>query len=233
MEHRYIINMKQLLLIFGLLCSLSCFAQDDFDFEQPYQLGYGLLYSLGTVQGDTIAPSGWHVPTKIEMDTLINRCGGTSVASNKLREIGLSHWNAPNTGATNESGFNARGSGLIFNGGSYGVRDSAFYWSASITFDWSFTMVINNDVAYTVEKNAAQRGGSLRFVKDDSTDPGTLTDYDGNVYPTVKIGTQVWTAANWNCTHFRLGGVIKYSFGWGAFISNATWGYYRDLPIYK
>ena len=28
-----------------------------------------------------------------------------------MKEAGLDHWNAPNTGATNESGFNARGSG--------------------------------------------------------------------------------------------------------------------------
>jgi hypothetical protein len=39
--------------------------------------------------------------------------------------------------------------------------------------------------------------------------PGTVTDYDGNVYHTVTIETQVWLAENMKVTHYRNGDPIN------------------------
>jgi len=39
--------------------------------------------------------------------------------------------------------------------------------------------------------------------------PDTLTDFDGNVYHTVIIGTQVWLKENLRVTHYRNGDPIK------------------------
>ena len=38
----------------------------------------------------------------------------------------------------------------------------------------------------------------------------TLTDIDGNAYPTVQISTQVWTAKDLKVTHYRNGEAIPY-----------------------
>lgn len=50
----------------------------------------------------------------------------------------------------------------------------------------------------------------------DSTD--TVTDFDGNVYKTIKIGDQLWMAENLKVTHYRNGDAIP---NW---IDSSTWG---------
>jgi uncharacterized protein (TIGR02145 family) len=72
---------------------------------------YGALYNWYTVSTNKLCPRGWHVPTDAEWKTLITNLGGESVAGGKLKEKGTSHWQSPNAGATNETGFTALPSG--------------------------------------------------------------------------------------------------------------------------
>ena len=39
---------------------------------------------------------------------------------------------------------------------------------------------------------------------------GPVTDIDGNIYQTVQIGTQIWTAKNLTTTHYNDGSIIDY-----------------------
>ncbi len=50
-----------------------------------------------------------------------------------------------------------------------------------------------------------------------SNSSSTCIDYDGNAYPTLTIGTQVWMAENLRVTHYRNGNVIpnvSYDIAW-------------------
>jgi uncharacterized protein (TIGR02145 family) len=69
---------------------------------------YGNLYNWYAVDDDrSIAPEGWHIPSDDEYTTLTDYLGGESVSGGKMKEAGTEHWDSPNTGATNESGFTA------------------------------------------------------------------------------------------------------------------------------
>ena len=68
---------------------------------------FGALYNWYAVNTNKLCPSGWHVPTKSEWDTLVSILGGHADAESRLQEIGKSHWKKPNQYATNETGFRA------------------------------------------------------------------------------------------------------------------------------
>lgn len=81
---------------------------------------YGAIYRFGEVvqyriltTNQGICPDGWHIPNDNEWLTLINYLGGEFVAGGKLKETGYDHWVAPNSDATNESGFSALPAGWL------------------------------------------------------------------------------------------------------------------------
>ena len=119
------------------------------------------------VQG--ICPTGWHIPSDAELTLLTDFLGGESVAGGKMKEVGTTHWNSPNTGATNDSGFTALpggcrgGYGLFFYLGSYGT-----FWSSTKSFTlFAWCRLLYCD--YTnVDRNTSSKfsGFSVRCVQD-------------------------------------------------------------------
>ena len=130
---------------------------------------YGALYNWYTVNTGKLAPTGWHVPTLEDFTTLETYLGGEEVAGGKLKEVGFTHWNDPNTGATNESGFTALPGGFCDANGFFGRPGNYGDWwtstegpsnsalSISLTYDHAYVTV------YSVYK---RRGHSVRCVKD-------------------------------------------------------------------
>jgi len=105
------------------------------------------LYNWYAVDdGRNISPIGWHIPTDTEWKQLEMYLGMSQVEADggdllgwrgtdeggKLKEVGTTHWNSPNMGATNESGFTALPAGYRDRNGSfYDIGCFAHFWSST------------------------------------------------------------------------------------------------------
>ena len=70
-----------------------------------YAATYGRLYNWYAVNDARgFAPQGWHIPSEAEYRTLETTLGSPFVAAGGAMKS-TTGWNAPNTGATNSSGF--------------------------------------------------------------------------------------------------------------------------------
>jgi len=111
-----------------------------------------IMQYTSTPGSQGICPQNWHLPTSDEWDILTDFLGGY-IAGGKMKttgtiEAGTGLWNAPNIGATNESGFSAlpsgdryRVDGLFYNLGTY-----CAWWSSSESYpEFAWMRYINND----------------------------------------------------------------------------------------
>jgi len=190
-----------------------------------YPVVNGLLYNwYASTDGRNIAASGWEVPTISDYQTLADYLGAagnynSNVIGGKLKETGLTYWNSPNTGATNEVGFNGRGNGgrsssFIQAGGTVGLWtiDNPFAGTAYLAQLFSSNQLFSCITTNTYPKFT---GYSLRLKKTSTTltngQTGTYVGNDGKIYATICIGTQEWLTNDLAETRFRNGDIIPYS----------------------
>jgi uncharacterized protein (TIGR02145 family) len=89
----------------------------------------------GNVQG--ICPPGWNLPTDADWTAITTVLGGSDFAGGKMKstgniEAGTGLWYAPNTGATNESGFSAVPAGYRHHNGFFeNISYFTYWWSSS------------------------------------------------------------------------------------------------------
>jgi uncharacterized protein (TIGR02145 family) len=104
---------------------------------------YGKLYNCYAVNDPRgLAPTGWHIPTTLEWVTLADCLGGdifgNDVAGGKLKSVGTIEaatglWYAPNTDATNSSGFTGFPGGLrIASGTFYSIGQVGLWWGSDL-----------------------------------------------------------------------------------------------------
>ncbi len=152
---------------------------------------YGALYTWGAalngaegsdaipsgVQG--VCPDGWHLPSDRQWKQLEMSLGmsqeevdaekwrGTTEGG-KMKREGTQFWESPNTGATNESGFNALPGGFRHGSGEFmSMGISARFWSTSQNgYGW-FRGLDNNTSSINRDYSGFYRGYSIRCIKDD------------------------------------------------------------------
>ena len=125
---------------------------------------YGALYNYYAVTSGKLCPVGWHVPNTDEWYTLIMYLGN-DVAGGKMKETGTRNWLNPNTGATNESGFNALPGG--FRNAYYKdfqrFRVSGHFWHSKIPD----AMRVTYESVDVIHGSMSQNDGlSVRCIRD-------------------------------------------------------------------
>jgi uncharacterized protein (TIGR02145 family) len=139
-----------------------------------YKTTYGALYNWYAVLTGKLCPSGWHVPIESDWNTLATYLGGVNVAGGKMKSTGTMGggtglWQAPNAGATNESGFTALPGGERNYGAFDYIEVCGNWWSSTtdiagttyyrvLTYDY-------NDLEFYAD-NINVFGFSVRCIKD-------------------------------------------------------------------
>jgi uncharacterized protein (TIGR02145 family) len=200
---------------------------------------YGYLYNWYAVSDSrNMANTGWHVATQAEYNTLITYLGGGTVSGAKLRETGLAFWTTPNTGATNEVGFNLRGFGCRqVNGAFSDLGISAELWINETDGDNGYVLsyITNTSIDSGISTQPVNYGLGVRLVNNDTLladgDQGIYIGNDGTVYRTICIGTQEWIADNLAETKYRNGDTIPTvtdNAAWNALTTGAKCAYNND-----
>jgi uncharacterized protein (TIGR02145 family) len=131
---------------------------------------YGKVYNWYAVNDPRgLAPAGWHIPSQTEYSSLVNCLGTEYIAGGKLKTSGTSDWMAPNTGASNSSGFTALPGGRRSGAGAYNsFGTQGLFWTVtaqSATNAWGVSLLYSSaGTSFTSVQN--KEGAMVRCVKD-------------------------------------------------------------------
>jgi uncharacterized protein (TIGR02145 family) len=132
-------------------------------------VSYGALYNWYAVNSGKLCPSGWHVPTDDEWTALSTYLGGSVVAGSKLKETGTVHWQSPNSGATNISGFTALPGGYRYYNGTFNsIKRYGYWWTST---ENSTSNAYGRDMYHgysNLDRISSDKrsGASIRCIKD-------------------------------------------------------------------
>jgi len=174
--------------------------------------GYGGMYNWWVTQDSRgICPAGWHIPTDNDFYTMIYVLGGSSIAGGKMKEAGFINWIAPNVGADNSSGLGFKGAGNRAENSFGSLKEYTAIWVSTLYYTYGLALALQTQFeTASVAIYSRLWGLSIRLIKDNSDwqSGETVTDYDGNVYQTVKVGNQVIMAENYKVKHYNNGDAI-------------------------
>jgi uncharacterized protein (TIGR02145 family) len=134
---------------------------------------YGRLYNWYAVTDKRgVCPTGFHVPSDAEWTTLVNAIGGEE-AGGKLKEAGTAHWQSPNTGADNSTGFTALPGGIRTHDGLFSDIYLAGLWQTSSRApdaigcytNWIYC-IINSEAQMYRSEYCQNSALSIRCIKD-------------------------------------------------------------------
>ena len=150
----------------GLTTGAWCWYNND----SATYAAFGKLYNLYAVHDPRgLAPLGWHVATNAEWTTLVNYFQGAEIAGAFCKEAGTTHWAAPNTGATDSSGFTGLPGGYRkYKGTFHDIHQLGYWWTSSeeTTYSGPFRFMSHNYAYIGMIYNTKKTGFSVRCIKD-------------------------------------------------------------------
>jgi uncharacterized protein (TIGR02145 family) len=172
----------------------------------PKYRSFGYLYNHYVIEDiKGLAPTGWHVPTKAELETLLAYAiaqGGIHTIMADIAYPDEFGWYTPLVEGTNKTGMSLLPAGY---------KDSPYFgYKNQVTYLWSdtldsgsnyFTLYISHPTA-EINPLAKSALASIRFIKDDTDNTAGKVLIDGRWYKTITVGTQVWMAENLQTTKF-------------------------------
>jgi len=151
---------------------------------------YGALYNWYALSATTngnknVCPLNWHVPSDLEWKQLEMYLGMSQSDSDELewrgtneggelKETGYDHWDSPNEGADNSSGFTGISGGYRWSDGYFlGGGNFGLYWSCTESdydsdYAWKRTLKFDHASIYRYY-NPKKGGFSVRCIIDDKT----------------------------------------------------------------
>jgi uncharacterized protein (TIGR02145 family) len=139
--------------------------------NESYVADYGRYYTYWVItDARGICPTGWHVPTDTEWESMKTFLGGQDPAGGKLKEAGTAHWQTPNTGATNETGFTALPGGYRSIAGAFvSLTVTGYFWSTTLNpfnVDWAWGQGLHYNDAVLLRGGYFQNdGANVRCLK--------------------------------------------------------------------
>jgi uncharacterized protein (TIGR02145 family) len=144
--------------------SAYCWYNND---ETANKATYGAMYNWYAVNTGKLCPTGWHAFSDPEWNSLMAYLG--SDAGGKLKETGTTHWQSPNNGATNVSGFTALPGGYRDPGGTFFDigYDSNWWSSTEYSTTYAYRWIIMYSGSSIPQAGSLKQGGySVRCIKD-------------------------------------------------------------------
>jgi uncharacterized protein (TIGR02145 family) len=136
---------------------------------------YGVLYNWPAVMTEGICPTGWHIPSDGEWQTMEISLGmseseaagtGWRGTDEGYQMKSTSGWNSGGNGS-NSSGFTGLPGGVRYSGGFVSNGNLGYWWSASESgsYSWRRLLDYNHDAVYRFNLNR-HSGLSARCVRD-------------------------------------------------------------------
>lgn len=157
------------------------------------------LYNWHTITNPKFAPEGWTSLSAEQGQYIEEYCDYFTLEGLKNNNHGISYRNTNGVVLHENKEFV-----------NFWLKEKATYASSGRYFWYWLDTGYYRDNIYGQDSRDYRFGFTTILMKYSTTNPGTLVDYEGNIYTTVKFGNYIFTVEPWKCKYLNDGTEIPY-----------------------